>query len=200
MEPAEASTGVDEDDEHLPNTLKDRLASIEAEVEHAANLEPSKPGCLAAVCEKLQNAAVEGVPARGDVHQQFRRDLKDESLTAKYEQQCQNRTCIAKSGPQIVSKCRQHFQSVTDFSKGTYRLLARIAVEEGKQQETAARFAASVRSWALHVSCDTFSMQFKFVHFEEGSDETLPKAWATKQELGEESEPKAPELVTEEKR
>ena len=91
MEPAEASTGVDEDDEHLPNTLKESLASIEAEVEHAANLEPSKSGCLAAVCEKLQNAAVEGVPARGDVHQQFRRDFKEESLTAKYEQQCQNR-------------------------------------------------------------------------------------------------------------
>ena len=83
MEPAEASTGVDEDDEHLPNTLKESLASIEAEVEHAANLEPSKSGCLAAVCEKLQNAAVEGVPARGDVHQQFRRDFKEESLTGQ---------------------------------------------------------------------------------------------------------------------
>ena len=41
-------------------------------------------------------------------------------------------------------------------------------------------------------------MQFKFfLHFEEGSDEVLTKAWATKQELGEESEPKAPELVRE---
>ena len=43
-------------------------------------------------------------------------------------------------------------------------------------------------------------MQFKFLHFEEGSDETLTKAWAAKQELGEESEPKAPEPVREEQR
>ena len=44
------------------------------------------------------------------------------------------------------------------------------------------------------------SMQFKFLHFVEGSDETLTKVWAAKQELGEESEPKAPEPVREEKR
>ena len=43
-------------------------------------------------------------------------------------------------------------------------------------------------------------MQFKFLHFEEGSDETLTKAWAAKQELGEESEPKAPEHERVEKR
>ena len=34
-------------------------------------------------------------------------------------------------------------------------------------------------------------MQFKFLHFEDGSDETLTKARAAKQELGEESESKA---------
>ena len=43
-------------------------------------------------------------------------------------------------------------------------------------------------------------MQFKFLHFEEGSDETLTKAWAATQELMEESESKAPEPVTEGKR
>ena len=59
---------ANEDDEHLPKTLKEILASIEAEIEHAANLEYSRSGCLAAVCEKLQTAAVEGVPARAEVH------------------------------------------------------------------------------------------------------------------------------------
>ena len=43
---------ANEDDGQLPNTLQESLASIEAEVEHAANLELSKSGCLAAVCEK----------------------------------------------------------------------------------------------------------------------------------------------------
>ena len=51
---------ANEDDEQLPNTLKESLASIDAEVEHAANLEHSKSGCLT-----LQKAAVEGVPAKG---------------------------------------------------------------------------------------------------------------------------------------
>ena len=96
MEPAEAATAFDaifkdsasasmanEDDAQLPNTLKESLASIEAEVEHAANLEHSKSGCLAAVCEKLQKAAVRGVPARGDVNHQFRRALKDEWLASE---------------------------------------------------------------------------------------------------------------------
>ena len=43
---------ANEDDEQLPNTLK------ECGFEHATNLEHSKSGCLAAVCEKLQKTAV----------------------------------------------------------------------------------------------------------------------------------------------
>ena len=43
-------------------------------------------------------------------------------------------------------------------------------------------------------------MHFKFFPLRGGSDETLTKACAAKQELGEESEPKAPEPVREEMR
>ena len=98
MELAEAATALDaifkdslnasianDDDEELPETDKE---SIEAGVEHATNLEYSKSGCLAAVCETLQKAAVEGVPMRRDLQQHFRRALQDKSLRAECEQ-CQ---------------------------------------------------------------------------------------------------------------
>ena len=171
VELAEAATALDAiftdsasvsmanaEDEQLPNTLKESLASIEVEVEHAANLEHSKSGCLAVVCEKLQGAAVEGVPARGDVYQQFRRALQDESLKGEYEQ------CKSKQAKDLFRKewtpkrvkvlqsrlVQTKVLSVTDFSKGTYRSLARTAVEEGNDTEA----AASVWSWVLHFQVE----------------------------------------------
>ena len=195
----------------LPNTLKESLASIEAEVEHAANLEHSKSGCRAAVREKRQKAAVEGVAARGNVYQQFRRalNLNYDSLKAGYEQ-CQSRQAKDLFRKEWTSKrvkvlqsrlVQTKIQSVTDFSKWTYRSLARIAVEEGNDTEAAARICRKCVELGppFFRRCKS-SMQFKFLHFEEGSDESLAKALAAKQELGEESEPKVPELVREEKR
>ena len=144
MEPAEAATALNaiftdcasvsianEDYEQLPNTLKESLAAIEVEVEHAANLEHSKSGCLVAVCEKLQKAAVEGVPARGDVHQQSRRAL---SLKGEYEQ------CESRQAKDLISK--------------------RVKVLQGQsRRETTQKqphvFAASVWSWSLHFSGGT---------------------------------------------
>ena len=99
------------------------------------------------MCEKLQKAAVEGVPARGDVYQQFRGALKDESLKGEHEQsksrQAKDLFCnewTSKRVNVLQSRLVQtKVLSVTDFSMGTYRPLARIAVEEGNDTDAAAR-------------------------------------------------------------
>ena len=123
---------ANEADEQLPNTLEQNLASTEAEVEHAANLEHSMSGCLAAVCENLQKAAVEGFPARGDVHQQFRPLLKDESLKAEFEQ-CQGKQAkdlFRKEWTSNRALAPTKVLSATEASKGTYPSLARIVVAQ----------------------------------------------------------------------
>ena len=123
---------ANEADEQLPNTLEQSLASTEAQVEHAANLEHSMSGCLAAVCETLQKAAVEGVAARGGVHQQFRRSLKDESLKADFEK-CQSKQAkdlFRKEWTSNRALAPTQVLSATEASKGTYPSLVRIAVEQ----------------------------------------------------------------------
>ena len=146
----------------------------------------------------------QGVPARGDVSQQFRRALEDESLKGEYEQ------CESRQAKDLFRKeCKNVSESVgADQSFRRDRLLELDVSITGS--DCSSRRATAEAAAHLSRKCgalshpffrwDKFSMQFKFLLFEEGSVETLTKAWAAKQELGEESEPKAPEPVRGEKR
>ena len=183
MEPAEAATALDsifkdsasasmanKDDEQLPNTLKQSLALIEAEVEHAANLEHSKSGCLAAVCERnFKKAAVEGVPAGGDVYQQFRRALKDESLKGEYEQ-CKSRQAKDLFRKEWTTKCVKVLQSRLEQTKVFERdRNGRIDHRLGWQSRRATTqkqprvIVGSVELGPPFLRWDKFSMQFKFL-------------------------------------
>ena len=106
-----------------------------------------------------------------------------------------------------LETCQSYPESVgADESFKRDRLLekdvsARVAVEEGNETDAVARVCRKCVELGPPIfRWGKFSMQFKFLQFEEGSDETLTKAWAAKQDLGEESEPKGPELVRDEKR
>ena len=80
MEPAEAATALDaiftdsarvfmayEDDEQLPSTLTESLASIEAEVEHAANSGTLQVGMSCGGVRKLQKTVEEMCTNNSDV-------------------------------------------------------------------------------------------------------------------------------------
>ena len=91
------------------------------------------------------------------MYQQFRRALKDESLkgpvltvSEQASEGCFRKEWTSKRVKVLQSRLVQtKVLSVTDFSKGTYRSLARIAIEEGNDTEATVRIRRKCVELAL---------------------------------------------------
>ena len=107
------------------------------------------------------------------------------------------RTCFAKSGPQTVHWRRHKFSARPKPRKG--RIHHWLGLQSNNDTETAAR----IRCKCVELGPSFWGRIFDALQvfpLRGGSDETLTKACAVKQELGEESEPEAPEPLREEMR